>query len=963
MSEDKQCAQCGAALVADAPQGLCPACLLKRGFATSIGGGQSNSQGTRTEYVPPTPTELARYFPELEILEVVGRGGMGVVYRARQKRLDRLVALKILPPNISRDPAFSERFTREAKALARLTHPNIVSIHDFGQTDGLFYFVMEFVDGLNLRQLLDTAKITPKEALAIVPQICDALQFAHDKGIVHRDIKPENILIDKGGVVKIADFGLAKLVGLEAKDLTITSARDVIGTPHYMAPEQIEHPQDVDHRADIYSLGVVFYQMLTGELPIGRFAPPSRKVQIDVRLDEVVLRALEKEPEHRYQQASEVKTQMQTIAETPSTAPHAAVPRDTPTPPPIGQRYAGFWRRFLAVLIDYILVSACIFPLVILIGLYAPDYVVVSTPSDLFTTERVLETKQTEKKNVDGSITAIETNLIEVTCLGKWTYLYREVKQHSAGNTQSSRQLLDPNTKTDRHVATVPDIVFWVLFVYWILMEGSRYQASLGKLALGLKVVDNQGNRLSMIHALGRNALKFLSALPLLIGFMMAGWTRKKQALHDKITDCFVISRVWRAVNQPVVAPASAVRKHDRFWRWFTVTVVALIASPIIIRVLILPSISLFELYERAQAVNATTNFYIGQTWFPEGDFIEITSVVRTKDRLMAKGHYNLVSHDSALLGLFITSPTNGEAASIEARQKLNIAKGAGDFELVHAHPVPGLPHVSMYADGHSFAALYFGTKEKALEESQASWITHAPPTSERELAARLKAAVEAADTNAMIALFNWQGVPDYPKSPGMKLFARLLEHKKDGMDVHVWSRPVPDDYETESMMNGIRYRPNVTLLGLIRADVSGYLGGTNTGYGIDLLYGKKDDAYYLASYSEEKLYESTANEKTFGVWVEGVISSDPVIFTGLCTYVQNKMEIRKAIRGKGFIHEMFSGDELKSCTIQKISDDKGSIRLVLYENGKKFFESPQVQTKDPIVYERPDASSKSDSR
>ncbi|HUJ09226.1 MAG TPA: protein kinase [Verrucomicrobiae bacterium] len=315
MPEEKRCPECGAVLPMDTPQGLCPACLLKRGLATGSSVSASD-QGKRTEYVPPTPDELARYFPELEIVELIGRGGMGAVYKARQKRLDRLVALKVLPFSVSRDPAFAERFIREAKALARLTHPHIVTVHDFGQKDGLFYFVMEFVDGLNLRQLLDAAKISPREALAIVPQICDALQYAHDKGIVHRDIKPENILLAKDGTVKIADFGLAKLVGLEAKDLTITGKGDVMGTPHYMAPEQVEHPQDVDHRADIYSLGVVFYQMLTGELPLGKFAPPSRKVQIDVRLDEVVLRALEKEPEHRYQHASDVKTQVETIAQT-----------------------------------------------------------------------------------------------------------------------------------------------------------------------------------------------------------------------------------------------------------------------------------------------------------------------------------------------------------------------------------------------------------------------------------------------------------------------------------------------------------------------------------------------------------------------------------------------------------------------------------------------------------------------
>ena len=150
-----------------------------------------------------------------------------------------------------------------------------------------------------------------------MPQICEALQYAHDHGVVHRDIKPENVLLDKEGRVKIADFGIAKLVGKEAKDLTLTGAGQIMGTPQYMAPEQIEHPLQVDHRADIYSLGVVFYQMLTGELPIGRFAPPSKKVQIDVRLDEVVLRALEKEPERRYQQASEIKTQVESIVTTP----------------------------------------------------------------------------------------------------------------------------------------------------------------------------------------------------------------------------------------------------------------------------------------------------------------------------------------------------------------------------------------------------------------------------------------------------------------------------------------------------------------------------------------------------------------------------------------------------------------------------------------------------------------------
>jgi len=314
-----KCPQCGVALQLDAPEGLCPACLLQRGFATEGG-----APAGQSSFVPPPIPELAKLFPQLEILECLGRGGMGAVYKARQPRLDRFVALKILAPEKQNDLQFAERFEREARALARLNHPNIVTVFDFGEVQGQFYLLMEFVDGLTLRQLLQTGKIAPAEALNIVPKICEALQFAHEQGIVHRDIKPENILLDKQGRVKIADFGIAKIAGLESKDFSLTGAKDVMGTPHYMAPEQVEKPQTVDHRADIYSLGVVFYEMLTGELPLGKFQPPSQKVQVDVRLDEVVLHALEKEPARRYQHASQVKTAVETIAGTPSRI--AAVP-------------------------------------------------------------------------------------------------------------------------------------------------------------------------------------------------------------------------------------------------------------------------------------------------------------------------------------------------------------------------------------------------------------------------------------------------------------------------------------------------------------------------------------------------------------------------------------------------------------------------------------------------------------
>src|SRR3989442_10274164 len=171
-----------------------------------------------------------------------------------------------------------------------------------------------FVDGVNLRQAMRMGRFTPAQALAVVPHICEALQFAHNEGILHRDIKPENILLDSKGRVKIADFGIAKLLGEPHTDATRTGSGATLGTPHYMAPEQLERPGEGDHRADIYSLGVVFYEMLTGELPLGKFQPPSQKVQGDVRLDEVVLHALEKEPARRYQQISQVKTAVDTIS-------------------------------------------------------------------------------------------------------------------------------------------------------------------------------------------------------------------------------------------------------------------------------------------------------------------------------------------------------------------------------------------------------------------------------------------------------------------------------------------------------------------------------------------------------------------------------------------------------------------------------------------------------------------------
>ncbi|MDJ0974414.1 MAG: serine/threonine-protein kinase [Planctomycetota bacterium] len=266
----------------------------------------------------PSASDLAARFPELEIMELLGQGGMGVVYRARQRTLDRVVALKVLPEALSRDPAFAERFTREARALAKLSHPHVVGVYEFGERTGLYYLLMEYVDGVTLRQLMRTGSLNPREALTIVPQICEALQYAHEQGVVHRDVKPENILLDRKGRVRVADFGLAKLADPGPADFTLTGTHQVMGTLHYMAPEQYKTPADVDHRADIFSLGVVFYEMLTGELPVGNFKKPSSEKDLDARVDEIVMRALERERDARYQNAKDVEDDVETVLREPA---------------------------------------------------------------------------------------------------------------------------------------------------------------------------------------------------------------------------------------------------------------------------------------------------------------------------------------------------------------------------------------------------------------------------------------------------------------------------------------------------------------------------------------------------------------------------------------------------------------------------------------------------------------------
>lgn len=833
MDSPSTCPSCGTAQTEDAPKGLCPTCLMKAAFATVSGDGERPHA-----FQAPSTEELGTKFPSLEILEFIGQGGMGAVYKVRQRELDRVVALKILPPDIGQDAAFAERFTREARALAKLNHPNIVTLYEFGRADGLYYFLMEFVDGVNLRQLTAKSRVSTREALAVVPQICDALQYAHDHGIVHRDIKPENILIDRRGQVKVADFGLARIIG-SATDtadlLNLSTDAKVMGTPSYMPPEQIETPGEVDHRADIYALGVVFYQMLTGELPGKTIEPPSRKVQVDVRLDEIVLRALEHSPDLRYEQASQIKTQLESLERDqamPTPTPPAAqqgweyksrrtlfgwpllhvvfgthpqtgkpipargviavggvatgflaiggqcygaiaiggiafgvfsfggvsfgmlafgglalgafaiggltialifaagglamapiaigglsfgylamgglakgfhifdsthrdsvalkqlfeqtlpwvtrglsfiwlpfllviplifwarnraqsvsfantspaeclssmrmwlslidsggyaqswenaapyfrriMPREewisrleairgplgkvwdrriisekarlagqwrevqfeasfegfpaaletvtfgrqskgewlavgyiirsithrnspaTSRPPRTASGsdlFAGFMRRLVALVIDCYLVQFAIFPIIVLLAIISPNAPVVETPFGLFTSERSYE---------DQKI-APNARIIETTVLGRWHYYYKEPIPPDPSQTKNDRIRIDPQTGAHIPPASNTNLTAMALLIYWILMESSRYQGSIGKMCMGVRVINKRGGRVTVPNAIGRNLAKILSFIPLLGGFLVAAFTRKKQALHDILADCFVV--------------------------------------------------------------------------------------------------------------------------------------------------------------------------------------------------------------------------------------------------------------------------------------------------------------------------------------------------------------------------------------------------------------------------------------
>jgi serine/threonine protein kinase len=301
------CENCGQKILGDAPKGLCPACVLETGLGTLTdepvaGFGDSGP-----------PAGVLMDFGDYELLEEIGRGGQGVVYRARQKSLNRTVALKVIGLGQWATPAHLKRFRREAESAANLDHPFIVPIYDVGEREGSCYFSMKFIDGGQLDEVTKRAPISIRNAAELIAKLARTVHYAHEHGILHRDIKPGNILLDAKGEPHLTDFGLARL--LETKS-TVTHTMDVLGTPSYMAPEQASgHNEQLTSATDAYGLGAVFYQLLTGHPPFaaGTTYETVRLVleteprqprlwnrKIDPDLAAVCLKCLEKDPRRRY---------------------------------------------------------------------------------------------------------------------------------------------------------------------------------------------------------------------------------------------------------------------------------------------------------------------------------------------------------------------------------------------------------------------------------------------------------------------------------------------------------------------------------------------------------------------------------------------------------------------------------------------------------------------------------------
>src|SRR5215510_7926846 len=263
------CRNCGAKVLSDAPEGLCTGCVLEAAigvFPDAVAGaGDPGHADKQTSQKATGAAELLGELGDYELLEEVGRGGQGVVFRARQKSLNRIVALKVISLGQWATDAHLKRFRLEAEAAARLEHPGIVPIHEVGERGGSCYFSMKFVEGGQLDEVVKHTPISIPQAVELIAKIARTVHYAHEHGILHRDIKPGNILLDAKGEPNLTDFGLARLVESES---TITRTLEVLGTPSYMAPEQAAGGNtQVTAATDVYGLGAVLYQLLTGHPP------------------------------------------------------------------------------------------------------------------------------------------------------------------------------------------------------------------------------------------------------------------------------------------------------------------------------------------------------------------------------------------------------------------------------------------------------------------------------------------------------------------------------------------------------------------------------------------------------------------------------------------------------------------------------------------------------------------------
>src|SRR6266850_5242149 len=343
ISATRICPKCGAGIPADAPEGGCPGCLLESGLrlldeeavagvdssavapkafgAAKAGSAKADNPGVvdkparadkRSEHLAEMLGELGDY----ELLEEVGRGGQGVVFRARQKSLNRTVALKVISLGQWASKAHLTRFRREAEAAASLEHPGIVPIHEVGERDGSCYFSMKFVEGGQLDEVIRRAPMSIRQAVELITKVARTVHYAHEHSILHRDIKPGNILLDQKGEPHLTDFGLARLVETES---TVTRTMEVLGTPSYMAPEQaVGNNAQLTAATDVYGLGAVFYQLLTGHPPFAggttyetirlvlNIEPRQPRLwnpKVDRDVSTICLKCLEKDPKRRYSSA------------------------------------------------------------------------------------------------------------------------------------------------------------------------------------------------------------------------------------------------------------------------------------------------------------------------------------------------------------------------------------------------------------------------------------------------------------------------------------------------------------------------------------------------------------------------------------------------------------------------------------------------------------------------------------